>query len=210
VLQTILFDLSEVLIAGMPGFEKPLAENLALPPEQVLAAFYNEVFHNLVIGKISEQAYFEEILAREGWPLTVEELKSAIRLNFENLVPGMQAVLACLASHYELVLLSDHAAEWVEAIVVLHPFLEQFKARFFSFELGATKRSPATFHTVLAALQRRPDECLFIDDFAPNVEVARSLGIAGIQFLNAADLVQQLARMGAWPCPQTPAGNGSP
>jgi FMN phosphatase YigB (HAD superfamily) len=54
--------------------------------------------------------------------------------------------------------------------------------------LKQTKREPSTFHTVLEAIHREPQDCLFIDDNLTNVKVAEESGIRGIRFINAEQL----------------------
>lgn len=48
---------------------------------------------------------------------------------------------------------------------------------FYSWELRLAKPDPAYFTTVLGRLGARPDEVLFVDDNAANVEGARSVGL---------------------------------
>ncbi len=64
-----------------------------------------------------------------------------------------------------------------------------FSTFFSSCFLGLAKPDPAIFRRVLQITQRRPDECLFIDDRPANVESAARLGIRAIQHNgNARDL----------------------
>jgi FMN phosphatase YigB (HAD superfamily) len=181
-----------VLIAGLVGIEKPLALQLHLPEEQVLPAFAGDLFDALLCGEISEDVYLQHIIDRHAWSISPDALKRVIRRNFHQRVPGMESLLGRLAIDQELVLLSDHAAEWVAYIRSIHPFLRLFKAQFFSFELKQTKREPSTFHTVLEAIHRAPQECLFIDDSLTNVRVAQGAGIRGIRFVNAEQLRAEL------------------
>jgi FMN phosphatase YigB (HAD superfamily) len=51
------------------------------------------------------------------------------------------------------------------------------------------KPEAAIFHACLKAVRSRPEECLFIDDRAENVEAARALGMQALQFTS----VQKLA-----------------
>jgi HAD superfamily hydrolase (TIGR01509 family) len=181
-----------VLIAGLVGIEKPLALQLHLPEEQVLPAFVGDLFDALLCGEISEDTYLQHIIHRRAWSISPDALKRVIRRNFHQRIPGMQSLLAELEIDHELVLLSDHAAEWVAYIRSIHPFLRLFKAQFFSFELKQTKREPSTFHTVLEAIHRAPRDCLFIDDSLTNVRVAQGVGIAGVRFINAGQLRAEL------------------
>ena len=191
--QTLIFDLSEVLIAGLLGIEKPLAVRLGIPKRAVLTAFAGPLLEKLCCDRISEDEYLARILKRQRWRLAPAEVKGIIRQNFHRRVPGMQKLIARLARRYELVLLSDHAAEWATYIQGIHPWLRIFKTRFFSFELRQTKREPSTFQRVLAAIGRRPDECLLVDDSTQNVQAAASIGLPGIRFTSTKALARELA-----------------
>ncbi len=70
MIQTIIFDLSEVLIAGLLGIEKTLAKQLALPEAQVISAFGGTSLDDLLCGSISEELYLEQIIERQGWPIS--------------------------------------------------------------------------------------------------------------------------------------------
>lgn len=196
MIQTIIFDLSEVLIAGLLGVERQLAPRVGRPKSDVLDALGGPRLEALCCGRLSEDQFLAQILAEQQWDVTVGELKAVIRRNLERPVDGMDVLLEQLRQRYELVLLSDHAAEWVTHIRSVHPFLEAFSAQYFSYELGMMKREAATFETVLAGMGRTPDVCLFIDDSAANVRVARSVGIDSIQFVGALQLAARLAAKG--------------
>jgi len=103
-------------------------------------------------------------------------------------------ILTELASRYELVLLSDHAREWIAYIEPVHPFLKIFKHTFYSYNLGRLKKDPETFSEVLDAMSFPSRSCLFIDDNPVNVAVARSVGILSIRFVNAEQLTTELER----------------
>jgi HAD superfamily hydrolase (TIGR01509 family) len=196
MIKTIIFDLSEVLISGLIGIENPLAERLGIPESHIIAAFTNPFLWALCRGEMSEDAYLAQTIGQQGWNVSAEELKDLIRKNLHRRVAGMEVILTGLQSRYELVLLSDHSAEWIEYIQSIHPFLADFRHRFFSFQLGRTKQEQSTFRTVLAAIGREPEECLFIDDNPQNVSVACTVGIPGIVFTSAEALTQELAARG--------------
>jgi FMN phosphatase YigB (HAD superfamily) len=196
--RTLIFDLSEVLIAGLLGIEKPLASRLRIAKRAVRPAFTGQLLEELCCGRISEDEYLTRILARKRWRIAPAEVKRIIRENFHRRVPGMQRLIPRLARRYELVLLSDHAAEWAAHIREVHPWLGIFKSQFFSFELKQTIREPSTFQRVLAAIGRRADVCLLIDDSAKNVIAAASIGLPGIRFTSARALARELG------APRTP------
>jgi FMN phosphatase YigB (HAD superfamily) len=194
VVKCIIFDLSEVLIAGLLGVERELSRELSLSQDAILACFGGAGFEQLLVGRISEDAYLEGLLAREKWPIGLASLKTAIRRNFCREVEGMVALLQKAASYRPVVLLSDHASEWVAYIQEVHPFMRLFQDMFFSFELKRTKEEPETFVQVLTLIALPAEECLFVDDNPANVRVARSVGIPGIRFASAGQLQKELRR----------------
>jgi FMN phosphatase YigB (HAD superfamily) len=192
MIQCLLFDLSEVLIAGLVGVEKELSSALSLPEEEILPCFGGGVFEELLLGDISEDTYVRAVITREGWPIEAARLKAAIRRNFHNQVEGMVPMLMDLAVDYELALLSDHAREWISYIRSIHPFLGVFKRAFFSYELKRLKNDPAAFQAIVDAMSIPPARFLFIDDNPKNVEIAASVGMPGICFLSARQLAAEL------------------
>ncbi len=189
---TLIFDLSEVLIAGLHGIEKVLAPRLQVGSELILPALGGHLLHQLCCGQITEDVYLSKTLEQQGWDIPQAEMKALIRENFHQHIPGMKELLFTLSNRYQLVLLSDHALEWVEYIHQIHPFLDVFTHQFFSYEIKQTKREHSAFLHVLTAIQREPDQCFFIDDNSLNVSVAQNVGIRGIQFFSSEQLSQEL------------------
>jgi phosphoglycolate phosphatase-like HAD superfamily hydrolase len=195
-IHTIIFDLSEVLIAGLLGIEVPLAQQLRVPDSTILPAFGGQLLEELCCARLTEDEYLERVISRQGWKVSPGHLKPIIRRNFHRHVPGMQAVLDRLKPCYELVLLSDHALEWMVYIQKSHSFFAKFGALFFSYELGQTKSDPTTFALVLDALGREAHQCLFVDDSERNVAVAGSAGLPSIRFVGAEPFARQLCQRG--------------
>jgi hypothetical protein len=106
MITTLIFDLSEVLIAGLIGIEKPLAEKLQTPEEVVLSAFGGKLLEDLCRGKISEKHYLTKIIELQGWNISIQTLKTLIRENLGRRIPGMVEILQQLKPQYQLILLS--------------------------------------------------------------------------------------------------------
>jgi FMN phosphatase YigB (HAD superfamily) len=193
---TVLCDLSEVLIAGLLGVERQLAPLVSLSGREFLAALAHPTLGELFRGRISEECYLSQLVERQGWDLPVETLKQQIRLNFHRQVEGTLDIVSELAVSHPVVLVSDHAREWIAYITAIHPFLSLFDRTFYSYEYGYLKREPEAFGYVLDCLRVTPEECLLIDDSETNTTVAAGLGIATIRFTTATALAQRLAEMG--------------
>ncbi|MBM3852092.1 MAG: HAD-IA family hydrolase [Verrucomicrobia bacterium] len=194
--RTLIFDLSEVIIAGIVGLEHALAARLGLPPADLLAGFAGAQLDDLCRGRTAEEEYLRFVLARAGWTISPDQLAALLRANFQVKIPGTEPILRALAPHHQLVLLSDHCREWIAYIEQAHPLLALFARRFYSFELGSLKKEPVTFATVLARLDRAAADCLLVDDSATNIAVAARCGLRTIRFTNAADLLRQLRAQG--------------
>jgi putative hydrolase of the HAD superfamily len=71
-----------------------------------------------------------------------------------------------------------------------------FSAFFSSCFLHAKKPEEAIYQRALEITQRAPEECVFIDDRALNLECARLLGMHTIHFESAHQLESELAALG--------------
>jgi putative hydrolase of the HAD superfamily len=182
--RVIIFDLAEVLIEGLYSLRLPLAEQLNIPPDTVIPGLGGEPLVALMEGKICEETYWQRVLERTRWAITGVELGLLARHAFRHTIPGMPELLASLRAH-RLVLLSDHAREWMAYIDAMHPFLQGFERRFISYEMGQTKRQIETFRRVLTALGCAPHDCVFIDDLQWNVDRATAVGIPAYTFASA-------------------------
>ena len=77
-------------------------------------------------------------------------------------------------------MLSDHAREWVDYIERQFQLSVLFPRRFYSFEIGYTKKQPQSFRHALRYTDADPQTTLFVDDSQRNIDVAQSrdVGIA--------------------------------
>jgi HAD superfamily hydrolase (TIGR01509 family) len=192
----VIFDLSEVLIAGLLGVERDLSRQIGVPEDEILTCFDGHRFEQLLLGNISEDAYLNYVITRDRWSISRAALKSAIRRNFHHEIPGTLEIVMDLVSNYQLALLSDHAREWISYICSVHSFVSIFDHALFSFDLGGIKSEPATFARALDSLALPAADCLFVDDNPANVAVAESVGLAGICFTGAGQLARALAARG--------------
>ena len=65
-----------------------------------------------------------------------------------------------------------------------------------SFRVGRTKPDPEMYRLFLQEYQLIPEGCIFVDDTAENVEVARKLGFVGIEFKSYEELILELKNCG--------------
>jgi len=58
------------------------------------------------------------------------------------------------------------------------------------------KPEPYIFQTLLNSIGYKAEECLFIDDSAPNIQTAAELGFQSIHFQSAQQLTDELTKRG--------------
>lgn len=197
MIKNIIFDLSEVIISGYHGVERLLKEQFGIPEQDFKEQkqLKNELFLELMRGNLSEKEYLEELLQGTNWNISVEQLKTAIRQNLNQPIPGTMEIVKQLKAKgkYQLILLSDHAREWMEYIEEKNKDLKIFDKKIFSYDIGTVKSDEQTFKIVLEQAGIVADETLFIDDYEKNVENAEAVGIHGIVFENAEQLRKVLS-----------------
>lgn len=90
-------------------------------------------------------------------------------------------------------LLSNHTPEVRQRLGDLEVLLD---AVVISGEVGVMKPDPAIYHIALERLGVAPEEAIFVDDWRPNVEAARQLGMAGVCFRGTVHLRRALTEAG--------------
>jgi HAD superfamily hydrolase (TIGR01509 family) len=194
MITTIIFDLSEVLISGLIGVEKELAPIVGLSEDKFLRGLWTDSFKELLKGKMSEDEYLDDIFEKNKWKSDKEFFKRIIRKNLHNEMVGMIGLIGKLSKKYKLILLSDHAKEWIDYIDKIHPFLSLFDKKYYSFQSGEIKREKRAFELLLRGNNLLPSECLFVDDSPANIYVAKEVGLRAIQFIGIKNLKKQLTR----------------
>ncbi len=197
MISTIICGLSDVLIPGLSGIEKPPPGTARAAGDLILERLVAEDLHDLYVGEMTEDKFCPRFLDRAGWPTDIEHLRATIREQFRDEVPGTADVRRGLRGRDRLVLLADHAREGAEDIRRRHPsVLKLFDREFFSYDFKQTKADPGTFRMVLGLLGQEPAECLLIDNEQANIAAASAAGVGEILFKNAEQLAAALADMG--------------
>ena len=112
-------------------------------------------------------------------------------------VEDMEALCGDLAgAGFPLYLLSNTSRAFHEFRVRI-PALRFFTGEYISADHGLLKPDPAIFRDFLGEFGLTAGETLFIDDWSPNIEAVRSVGMEGIVFDGSADsLRRELASRG--------------
>ncbi len=92
--------------------------------------------------------------------------------------------------------LSNWSAETFAMTRPRFPFLERFRGIVLSGEEGVIKPAPDLYEILFRRYGLKPEDCLFIDDTAPNVAASEALGMAAHLFEAPASLEAELGRRG--------------
>lgn len=106
----------------------------------------------------------------------------------------LQWVELIRARGYAIALLSNMHLRFAKYVRSKCSWLELFDYKFFSAELHLVKPDRRIFEFALNEMNLSPGEVLFIDDRAPNVSAARSLGLKAIHYSDTNALSQELRR----------------
>ncbi len=196
MIDTIIFDLSEVQMTGLVGVEKRLSAILNLPASEVLHKLSGPDIVLFFNGRITEEEYISRITSKNKWPVESAVIKKLIRENFRE-IEGMRAIVKRLRDKgYKLGLLSVHGREWVEYISRKFKHHELFHVVSYSFENGISKPNRRAYTDILDKLGSKAENTVFIDDNESNLVPARELGMMVILFADTAKLINELTALG--------------
>lgn len=96
------------------------------------------------------------------------------------------------SNDYKVVALTNWSAETFPIALERFDFLHWFEGIIVSGEEKTRKPFDAIYHLTLNRFNIKAENSIFIDDNLRNIEAANNLGINGIQFKSAQQLIQQL------------------
>jgi HAD superfamily hydrolase (TIGR01509 family) len=155
-----------------------------------------ETYERFEKGLISADDYIKLHSKQMGLPLDKKIYIEGFISLYEEVFAGIPELLDRL-THYRLVSLTNtneiHYPVWNDKYAHV---LEKFERIFSSHKIFARKPEARAFEIVLEYLGSTPDETVFIDDVALNVEGARRIGLNGILFESVESLYCNLGKFG--------------
>lgn len=194
MIKNLIFDFGNVLLVS--NFEKYL-ENLYTDEgerEKVRAIVFDKEFtRKMDLGHQSSEELFAELSIQH--PDLAPLLKRFLSHWLDHLfgeMPGMKALMQKYkAMGYKLYGLSN----WSDMI---YPVMEKYDifnlldGRVISCEEHMIKPEPEIYQCLFQSFHLKPEECVFADDKAENVEAGRKMGMPGIVFRNAEQYEREL------------------
>ena len=198
-ISTILWDVGGVLLTnGWDHFERAA----------VLKKFHSdsdafEERHKLADdpwekGLITAEEYLLRTVFYEPRPFTPGDFLQAMKERSVLLPHTAMRILQELAAseEIELAMLNNEGRELNDYRIERFELGRYFDSFFSSCYVGLRKPDPKIFDLALDVLQRDPEEVAFIDDRQGNCDAAETLGIHAIRYLDEAQCVQALERLG--------------
>jgi HAD superfamily hydrolase (TIGR01509 family) len=198
----IVFDVGAVLIEiDLEAPVRALAGKTGIEAGKI-KDFFSENFHvqgspwsheSYQTGKINTAQYLELLGNYLEKRVNKEELKEAIYLVLKEEKLDVLKILEELSESYSIACFSNTTPLHWEKLKTYCKFFKKLKMECTSFGFGEVKPRPQSYLKLLEALKTTADQVIFIDDSIRNVQGAEKLGMAGIRFVSAADLRQQLS-----------------
>ena len=160
-------------------------------------ARHETAFPGYEAGKSTLNQYLEDTVFYLKRSFSPEEFTSFMYSVSQEL-PESRAVADRVAGsgRYLMAALNNEGAELNDYRIRQFDLRRTFTAFFSSCYLGSRKPDPPIYKMALNVTQRRPQECLFVDDRELNLEPARQLGMNTIQFQNVGQLEADLRKLG--------------
>ncbi|MFE2435961.1 HAD family hydrolase [Streptomyces sp. NPDC059409] len=192
----VILDIGGVLEITPPtGWGRRWEERLGFPPGAVRERM-RDVWEAGRVGSISEREVHQQVEARLGLDAPEAEAFMA-DLWTEYLGTPNEELIAHvrgLRGSCGLGILSNSFVGARERETARYHFDELVEHLVYSHEIGIEKPDPRAFEAAWTSLGASPEECLFIDDLAENVEAARATGMRAHRF---EDNVRTIARIAA-------------
>jgi putative hydrolase of the HAD superfamily len=198
----VIFDYGGVIADMRWEVARALEDAHGLPRGAILETLYRTpTWAEIERGRGDRRAWLEEAhgLLEARAARTLPRLHDAWRAA-QNLIEANVALARALRPPYRTAILSNADASLRERLRA-HGIDDLFDAVVSSAEEGLAKPEPAIYRLAAARLDLPVEVCVFVDDFEPNVQAARAVGMRAVLFRldRGHDLGAMLAAMGVVP-----------
>lgn len=196
-MRNVIFDLGGVLLEWNPdvileGYYSDPGARAAMKA----ALFKHPDWLQLDRGTLAESEALVRLQQRTGRP--AKELQGLFDAVRSSLTPKADtvALLQCLSQRQvPLYCLSNMPAGTFAYLRELHAFWNVFTGIVISGEIKMAKPEREIFEYLLRRYGLSAAETVFVDDHAPNIEAARTLGLHTVWFRDAAQCALELERL---------------
>jgi len=197
VIKAVIFDFGRVISAQKPpSLFQTYERDLGLAPDTInTIMFQSEAWEEALLGRTTEAEFWQAIGPELGLKTAAEIEAFHRRYHADEAVnEGVLHLIRRLHGRYKLAVLSNSPpglTRWLDSWKIL----DLFHVVFCSGDEGIVKPDPRAFAQILARLEVKPEEALFIDDTREHVDAARVLGLHGVVFTTAERLEEELTEL---------------
>jgi epoxide hydrolase-like predicted phosphatase len=196
----IIFDLGSVLaphgtLIQEAGF---ISEKLGVSEYEAISAVEHSNYSPAEVGQEMSIDFWRRIFNELNVPRSdnvILELMHSWVNQVSIISQPMLDLVGQLRTEYKVGLLSNTSAEYIPVLRDKN-FFEHFDNVVLSYEVGLRKPDPAIYELAAEHLNIPPQQLVFVDDMAVNVEAANKFGMRGIIFQDIDQLKRDLAVLG--------------
>ncbi len=197
MIKNLIFDFGKVLVDY--DFEAFFRKYI---PDAERCRAFTPVLYNVELQQLldREERPFEVIM--KEWIEKNKEFETEIRYFNEhypeivtNEVKGMYNLLSQLKTEgYKLYGLTNWCSK-VHLTMAQFPIFKLLDGQIISSEEKVIKPEPEIYHRLFNKFNIKPEECIFADDRAENIEGGKRLGMGGIVFTDAKQYERELRQI---------------
>ncbi|MBC7004481.1 HAD family phosphatase [Photobacterium sp. BZF1] len=197
-IKNVVFDIGNVIVRWAPlEIIRLTFGNDCDHEELAKSVFLSDIWMDLNKGFISEAEAKVRYQATIGLSeLECERLFYYVKHTQLLIFGSVELVQRVKAAGYNVYALTDNVHEIVTHLKSTYTFWDLFDGATVSADLGLLKPQAAIYQALLKQNDIKPSETVFIDDMPYNVDGAKAVGIAAIQFENSAQCEQELQELG--------------
>ena len=188
----LLCDVMDTLVYN--PFNREIPAFFGLTQQQLLHEKHPTAWIKFELGQIDEAEYFRSYFA-DGRSFDHQRFKRVVRQAYRWLEGAEQLLGRLRDQGYHVHALSNYPI-WYQTIEARLGLARYLEWSFVSCNTGIRKPDATAYLHAARALNCTPQSCVFLDDSPTNCEAAESLGMAAIQFLDAASTWSELQQRG--------------
>ncbi len=196
MIKAIIFDIGGVLIDVDIEYDKKMYHELLgfSGIDDLLDPCHQRgIYSDLEEGKIGADEFRRYILSHSRLGSTPDDVDRCVAALLKEMPPYKAELLTELSRHYEVCILSNNNEISIKYChdIFTRAGLDWQKVisrEYLSFKMKLLKPDPRIYTAVLRDIGLPPEEILFIDDAADNVQVASEMGIRAVLFGSGQDL----------------------
>lgn len=201
MIRAVIFDVGGVLVRTEDySPRRKLEERLGLAPGEAEHLVYN--------SDMGRAAQHGQVSSAELWRWVQEQFAfDAVELQIfreqfwggDRLNQPLIDLVHRLRPRYQTAIISNAMDDLNQTLAETYPIANAFDLIVGSAYEGIMKPDAEIFRRTLARLGRLPEETIFVDDFAHNVEGAQAIGMHALHYTPQIDLAAALASYGVAP-----------